>query len=49
MLDLAESEGLKTEFFSPAVNQDMNLMKELIDTPGTSPSASPTAARTPSS
>jgi N-acyl-D-amino-acid deacylase len=31
MLDLAASEGLKTEFFAPAVNQDMNLMKELID------------------
>jgi N-acyl-D-aspartate/D-glutamate deacylase len=33
MLDLAASEDLKTEFFAPAVNQDMNLMKELIDTP----------------
>ena len=32
MLDLAASEDLKTEFFAPAVNQDMNLMKELIDT-----------------
>ena len=31
MLDLAASEELKTEFFAPAVNQDMNLMKELID------------------
>ena len=33
MLDLAVSEGLKTEFFAPAINQDMELMKELIDTP----------------
>jgi N-acyl-D-aspartate/D-glutamate deacylase len=33
MLDLAVSEGLKTEFFAPAVNQDMSLMKELVDTP----------------
>jgi N-acyl-D-aspartate/D-glutamate deacylase len=33
MLDLAVSEDLKTEFFAPAVNQDMNLMKDLIDTP----------------
>jgi N-acyl-D-aspartate/D-glutamate deacylase len=33
MLDLAVSEGLKTEFFAPAVNQDMSLMKDLIDTP----------------
>jgi len=32
MLDLAVSEDLKTEFFAPAVDQDMNLMKELIDT-----------------
>lgn len=32
MLDLAVSEDLKTEFFAPAVNQDMNLMKDLIDT-----------------
>ncbi|HVN89855.1 MAG TPA: amidohydrolase family protein [Candidatus Binataceae bacterium] len=33
MLDLAVSEGLKTEFFAPAVNQDMSLMKELIENP----------------
>src|SRR5579883_740831 len=33
MLDLAVSEDLKTEFFAPAVNQDMSLMKELIDNP----------------
>jgi len=33
MLDLAVSESLKTEFFAPAVNQDMSLMKELVDTP----------------
>jgi len=33
MLDLAVSEELKTEFFAPAVNQDMELMKDLIDTP----------------
>ncbi len=33
MLDLAVSEDLKTEFFAPAVNQDMELMKELIDRP----------------
>ncbi len=33
MLDLAVSEDLKTEFFAPAVNQDMSLMKDLIDTP----------------
>jgi N-acyl-D-amino-acid deacylase len=33
MLDLAVSEGLKTEFFAPAVNQNMELMKELIDRP----------------
>src|SRR5262249_57666285 len=32
-LDLAVSEDLKTEFFAPAVNQDMSLMKDLIDTP----------------
>ncbi len=31
MLDLAVSEDLKTEFFAPAVNQNMDLMKELID------------------
>ncbi|MGH7839159.1 MAG: N-acyl-D-amino-acid deacylase family protein, partial [Candidatus Binataceae bacterium] len=33
MLDLAVSENLKTEFFAPAVNQDMDLMKDLVDTP----------------
>ena len=33
MLDLAVSEDLKTEFFAPAVNQNMDLMRELIDTP----------------
>jgi len=33
MLDIAVSEGLKTEFFAPAVNQDMDLMKDLVDTP----------------
>jgi len=33
MLDLAASEDLKTEFFAPAINQNMDLMKELIDTP----------------
>jgi N-acyl-D-aspartate/D-glutamate deacylase len=33
MLDLAVSEELKTEFFAPAVNLDMSLMKDLIDNP----------------
>ena len=33
MLDLAVSEGLKTEFFAPAINQNTELMKELIDYP----------------
>jgi N-acyl-D-amino-acid deacylase len=33
MLDVAVSEDLKTEFFAPAVNQDMSLMKDLIDNP----------------
>jgi N-acyl-D-amino-acid deacylase len=33
MLDLAVSEDLKTEFFAPGVNQNMELMKELIDRP----------------
>jgi N-acyl-D-amino-acid deacylase len=33
MLDLAASEELKTEFFAPAVNQNMELMKELIQYP----------------
>ncbi|SRR5579875_326206 len=33
MLDIAVSEDLKTEFFAPAVNQNMELMKELIDYP----------------
>jgi len=33
MLDLAVSEDLKTEFFAPAVNRNMDLMKELIDQP----------------
>jgi len=33
MLDIAASEDLKTEFFAPAVNQDMSLMKDLIDNP----------------
>ena len=33
MLDLAVSEDLKTEFFAPGVNQNMDLMKELIDRP----------------
>jgi N-acyl-D-aspartate/D-glutamate deacylase len=33
MLDLAVSEDLKTEFFAPAVNQNMELMKELITYP----------------
>jgi len=33
MLDLAVSEDLKTEFFAPAINQNMALMKELIDCP----------------
>ena len=33
MLDLAASEDLKTEFFAPAVNQNMELMKELIQYP----------------
>ena len=33
MLDLSVSEDLKTEFFAPAINQNMELMKELIDTP----------------
>jgi N-acyl-D-amino-acid deacylase len=31
MLDVAVSEDLKTEFFAPAVNQDMELMKDLLD------------------
>jgi N-acyl-D-amino-acid deacylase len=33
MLDLATSEDLKTEFFAPAINQNLELMKELIDYP----------------
>jgi N-acyl-D-aspartate/D-glutamate deacylase len=33
MLDLAVSEDLKTEFFAPAINRDMSLMKEVIDYP----------------
>jgi N-acyl-D-amino-acid deacylase len=33
MLDLAVSEDLKTEFFAPAINQNMELMKELIQYP----------------
>jgi len=33
MLDLAASEDLKTEFFAPAINQNMELMKELIEYP----------------
>jgi N-acyl-D-amino-acid deacylase len=33
MLDLAVSEDLKTEFFAPAINQNMELMKELITYP----------------
>jgi N-acyl-D-aspartate/D-glutamate deacylase len=33
MLDLAVSEDLKTEFFAPAINQNMELMKELIEYP----------------
>jgi len=33
MLDIAASEDLKTEFFAPAVNQNMELMKELIEYP----------------
>ncbi len=33
MLDLAVSEELKTEFFAPAINRDMALMKEVIDYP----------------
>jgi N-acyl-D-amino-acid deacylase len=33
MLDLAASEGLKTEFFAPAINQNAELMKELIEYP----------------
>jgi N-acyl-D-amino-acid deacylase len=33
MLDIAVSEDLKTEFFAPAINQNTELMKELIDYP----------------
>src|SRR5579864_9707666 len=33
MLDLAASEGLKTEFFAPAINQNVELMKELVEYP----------------
>jgi len=33
MLDLAVSEDLKTEFFAPAVNRGMELMKEVIQYP----------------
>jgi len=33
MLDVATSEDLKTEFFAPAINQNMELMKELIEYP----------------
>jgi len=33
MLDLASSEDLKTEFFAPAINQNAELMKELIEYP----------------
>jgi N-acyl-D-amino-acid deacylase len=33
MLDIAVSEDLKTEFFAPAINQNKELMKELIDYP----------------
>ncbi|HTY55122.1 MAG TPA: amidohydrolase family protein [Candidatus Binataceae bacterium] len=33
MLDLAVSEDLRTEFFAPAINRNMELMKELIDCP----------------
>lgn len=33
MLDLAVAEDLKTEFFAPAINRDMSLMKEVIDYP----------------
>lgn len=33
MLDLASSEDLKTEFFAPAINQNSELMKELIEYP----------------
>jgi len=33
MLDIAASEGLKTEFFAPGINEDMSLMKEVIESP----------------
>jgi N-acyl-D-amino-acid deacylase len=33
MLDIAVSEDLKSEFFAPAINQNTELMKELIDYP----------------
>ena len=33
MLDLAASEDLKTEFFAPAINQNAELMKELVEYP----------------
>ena len=33
MLDLAVSEDLKTEFFAPATNRNLDLMKEVIDYP----------------
>jgi N-acyl-D-amino-acid deacylase len=33
MLDLAASEDLKTEFFAPAINQNAQLMKELVEYP----------------
>jgi N-acyl-D-aspartate/D-glutamate deacylase len=33
MLDLAVTEDLKTEFFAPAINQNLDLMKEIVETP----------------
>jgi N-acyl-D-aspartate/D-glutamate deacylase len=33
MLDLAVAEDLKTEFYAPAVNRDMDLMKEIVEYP----------------
>jgi len=33
MLDLAVAEDLKTEFYAPAVNRDMDLMKEVVEYP----------------
>ena len=47
MLDLAVADDLRTEFYAPGPNQNMDYMKEMLDYPWLIP-ASPTAARTPS-